>query len=192
MIGSFEADNVARLGQHLTKIIEALDFNSHSALLADFSEGTLNTLTPGELSEFGNVEDLLALANSAGVSGIARVTVDHLDAVLTRVGSEGLRRLDADTFGALTTALPGDIISGYSDSFQDAILDTSGANLFRAGGADFGSIRLAGASFDLLADAVGTEEMDGIETSFSLLVDGGVPLRAGALAFFRGDLFQDN
>ena len=189
IIGSFEPETVGILGQNLDDVIEALDFEMHSDLLGGFSEGALNTLTPLELTGFGNLGDLLDLANSAGTEGIVGVAGDHLDAVLTRVGSDRLRLLDPDTFAALTGALPSDILGGYADDFQDAILDTLGVNLFETGGADFREISGGGTSFDLLADVVGTEVVNGEETFYSLLVDGSSSLHEGALAFFEARLF---
>ena len=190
VIGSIESDRVGLLGQDLDDIIEGVDFEMHSDLLREFSEGALNTLTTDVLIGFGNVEDLLGLANSAGAEGIAGMAVNHLDAVLTRVGSEQFGRFDADTFGALTGVLPGDILGGYGDGFQDAILNTLGVNLFESGGVDFDQMSAGDTFFDLLADTVGTEIVNGQETFSSLLVDGDSSLTEGALDFFTGGLFE--
>ena len=191
VIGSFESESVGLLGQSLHDIIEAVDFELHSVLLGKFSEGALNTLTPDELIGFGNVENLLNLAISAGAEGIIGVAVNHLDAVLTRVGGDQFGMFDADTFGALTGALPGDILGVYDDGFQDDILNTLRANLFESGGRDFEGMSGGDTSFGFLADAIGTEIVDGQETFSSLLVDGNSVLQQGALDFFIGGLFED-
>ena len=191
IVGSFDPESVALLGQDLDEVIAALDFTTHSDLLGGFSESALNTLTTLELVGFESLADLLGLVNSAGTEGIVGVTSDHLDAVLTRIGSNRFHLLDADTFAALTAVVPADILGGHSDAFQGAILSTLGVNLFGSGALDFGEMRATVTTFDLLADAVGTELENGQKTYFSLLVDGSSSLDEGALVLFEGRLFGD-
>ena len=190
IIGSFRSGEVGFLGQDLTDVIGALDFELHGRLLNGFSEGALKILTRNQIVGYQNTADLWELVNSTGPEGVVNVAEDRLDAILTAVGRDEFGRFDTDTFGALTGRLSGDILGGYAEEFQSAVLDTMGANRFGSGGVDFGGVSSGQTSFVNLADNAATEIVGGRENFSSLVLDGSLLLSEGALEFFGGPLFE--
>ena len=193
IIGSFQSGEVGLLGQDVPNVIGALDFELHGDLLSGFSEGALKILTRNQIIGYQNTVDLWELVNSAGPEGVGNVAESRLAAILNSVGSEEFTMFDADPFGALTGSLSEDILGGYADEFQGAILDTLGANRFGSGGVHFGvhfgEVSSGSTVFIFLADAAGTEIVDGRENFSSLVLDGSSLLQEGALEFFVGALF---
>ena len=190
IIGSFRPGEVGLLGPDLANVIGALDFGQHGGLLGGFSEGALKILTGSQLIGYQNTADLWALANSAGPQGVVNVSEGRLGAILTAVGRDDFGMFDADTLGALSGNLSEDILGGYADEFQGAILDTIGANRFGSGGLGFDEISSGRTSFIFLADAAAKEIVAGRQNFSSLVLDGSSLLQEEALEFFGGELFE--
>ena len=190
IIGSFLPGEVGLLGQELVNIIGALDFGQHGGLLGGFSEGALKSLTSSQIIGYQNTADLWELVNSAGPEGIVNVSEGRLDAILTAVGSDAFGMFDADALGVLSGRLSEDILGGYTDEFQGAILDAIGANRFGFGGLGFDEISSGRTSFVFLADAAAKEIVDGRQNFSSLVLDGSSLLQEEALEFFGGELFE--
>ena len=151
----FESVGVEDLGN----IAQAMEAEDLAGLGDSAASGMIDSL--GDALEDLDSDKLVGLAESIEADTAATLDTEQIEKMVSNIDVEAISEIDTDVMGGMMAGLSEEGITNLTVEHQEAVLESTGADLLDTGGLDFSDVTVTETTF---ADATaGVDETTPVE-----------------------------